>query len=57
MGRHRALLRMAPGVDVAPIHSNKWAISVRGFNGLYANKLLVLIDGRSVYNRLFSGVL
>jgi iron complex outermembrane recepter protein len=51
------LLRLAPGVDVAQINSNKWAVSVRGFNGLRANKLLVLIDGRSVYNRLFSGVL
>ena len=51
------LLRMAPGVDVAQINSNKWAVSVRGFNGLYANKLLVLVDGRSVYNRLFSGVI
>lgn len=51
------LLRLAPGVDVAHINSNKWAVSVRGFNGLYANKLLVLVDGRSVYNRLFSGVL
>ena len=48
---------MAPGVEVAQINSNKWAVSIRGFNGLYANKLLVLIDGRSVYNRLFSGVL
>ena len=51
------LLRLAPGVDVAQINSNKWAVSVRGFNALYANKLLVLIDGRSVYNRIFSGVL
>jgi len=51
------LLRMVPGVDVAQINSNKWAVSVRGFNSMYANKLLVLIDGRSVYNRLFSGVL
>jgi iron complex outermembrane receptor protein len=51
------LLRLAPGVDVAQINSNKWAVSVRGFNGLRANKLLVLVDGRSVYNRLFSGVL
>jgi iron complex outermembrane recepter protein len=53
----RDLLRLAPGVQVAQINSNKWAVSIRGFNGLYANKLLVLIDGRSVYNRLFSGVL
>ena len=51
------LLRLAPGVDVAHINSNKWAVSVRGFNGLYANKLLVLVDGRGLYNRLFSGVL
>ena len=51
------LLRLVPGVQVAQINSNKWAISVRGFNGLYSNKLLVLVDGRSVYNPLFSGVL
>ena len=50
------LLRLVPGVEVAQINSNKWAVSVRGFNGLYANKLLVLVDGRSVYNRIFSGV-
>ena len=49
------LLRLAPGVDVAQINSNKWAVSVRGFNGLYANKLLVLVDGRSVYNRHLLG--
>src|SRR5581483_4428912 len=41
------VLRLAPGVDVAQINANKWAVSVRGFNGLYANKLLLLIDGRS----------
>jgi iron complex outermembrane receptor protein len=51
------LLRLAPGVDVAQINSNKWAVSVRGFNANYANKLLVLVDGRSIYNRIFSGVL
>src|ERR1700732_2767838 len=50
------LLRLVPGVDVAQINSNKWAVSVRGFNAIYANKLLVLVDGRSVYNRIFSGV-
>jgi iron complex outermembrane receptor protein len=50
-------LRMAPGVDVARIDANKWAISVRGFNGRFANKLLVMIDGRSVYTPLTSGVL
>src|SRR5438552_18221056 len=49
-------LRMVPGVEVARIDENKWAISSRGFNGRFANKLLVLIDGRSVYTPLFSGV-
>ena len=51
------LLRLAPGVEVAQINSNKWAVSVRGFNAMYANKLLVLVDGRSIYNKIFSGVL
>ena len=50
------LLRLAPGVDVAQLDSNKWAISIRGFNGRFANKLLVMIDGRSVYTQDFSGV-
>lgn len=49
-------LRMVPGLDVAKIDANKWAISARGFNEQFANKLLVLIDGRSVYTPLFSGV-
>src|SRR5437870_10893039 len=49
-------LRMVPGLEVARIDMNKWAISSRGFNGRFANKLLVLIDGRSVYTPLFSGV-
>jgi iron complex outermembrane recepter protein len=51
------LLRLAPGVQVAQINASKWAVSVRGFGGLYSNKLLVLVDGRSVYNHLFSGVM
>ena len=50
------VLRMAPGIDVARIDANKWAVTSRGFNGSFANKLLVLIDGRSVYSPLFSGV-
>jgi iron complex outermembrane recepter protein len=50
------LLRMVPGLHVARIDSNKWAISARGFNSRFANKMLVLIDGRSVYTPLFSGV-
>lgn len=49
-------LRMAPGLQVAQFNANKWAVSARGFNGLFANKLLVLIDGRSVYTPLFAGV-
>jgi iron complex outermembrane recepter protein len=49
-------LRMVPGVQVARIDENKWAIASRGFNGRFDNKLLVLIDGRSVYTPLFSGV-
>ncbi len=49
-------LRMAPGIEVARITSSQWAITSRGFNGRFANKLLVLIDGRSVYTPLFSGV-
>ena len=49
-------LRLAPGVEVARIDSSRWAISIRGFNGRFANKLLVLIDGRSIYNAQFSGV-
>lgn len=50
------VLRMVPGVEVAQIDSNKWAITCRGFNGLYAGKLLVQIDGRAVYSQFFSGV-
>jgi iron complex outermembrane recepter protein len=50
------LLRMAPGVDVEQIDANAWAISVRGFNSRYSNKVLVLIDGRTVYTPSFSGV-
>ncbi|TWT85867.1 Colicin I receptor precursor [Posidoniimonas polymericola] len=49
-------LRLVPGVNVAKIDSNKWAISIRGFNDQYTNKLLVQIDGRSVYSPLFGGV-
>ncbi len=49
-------LRLVPGLEVARIDQNKWAIGSRGFNGRFDNKLLVLIDGRSVYTPLFSGV-
>jgi len=50
-------LRYVPGVEVVRQEANKWAISIRGFNGRAANKLLVMIDGRSVYSPFFSGVL
>ena len=49
-------LRLAPNLQVARISGNEYAISARGFNSTAANKLLVLIDGRSVYSPLFSGV-
>ena len=49
-------LRLAPGVDVAQIDANHWSISIRGFAGQFSKSLLVLIDGRSVYTPLFSGV-
>lgn len=51
------LLRTVPGVQVGRIDSNIWGVSVRGFNDQFANKLLVLMDGRSVYTPLFSGTL
>ena len=49
-------LRLAPGVNVGRANANKWSVTVRGFGGVFSNKLLVLVDGRSVYNPLFSGV-
>jgi iron complex outermembrane recepter protein len=49
-------LRLASNLQVAQVDSRQWAISARGFNGTTANKLLVLIDGRTVYTPLFSGV-
>lgn len=50
------ILRIVPGLEVARINGNVWAISARGFNSQYANKLLVMIDGRSVYTHILSGV-
>lgn len=49
-------LRMVPGMQVARLNGNTWSISTRGFNYIFANKLLVLVDGRTVYSPLFSGV-
>ncbi|MFY9527861.1 MAG: TonB-dependent receptor plug domain-containing protein [Candidatus Acidiferrales bacterium] len=50
------LLRMVPGMEVAQIDGNTWAISARGFNTQFANKLLVLVDGRTVYSAYAGGV-
>ena len=50
-------LRLVPGLNVAQIARNRWAVSSRGFNERFSSKLLVQIDGRSVYSPLFSGVL
>jgi iron complex outermembrane receptor protein len=50
-------LRLADNLDVARKSAHDWAITARGFNTSFANKLLVLIDGRTVYTPLFSGVL
>ena len=50
------LLRMVPGVDVAQINANTWAISARGFNAEFSNELLVMVDGRNVYTETFGGV-
>jgi iron complex outermembrane receptor protein len=50
------LLRLAPGVDVAQVDANRWVITIRGFSQLYSDKVLVLIDGRSVYENVGSNV-
>ncbi len=49
-------LRLVPGVQVSRMDASRWAVTARGFDGEFADKLLVLIDGRSVYSPLFGGV-
>ncbi|MES2961052.1 MAG: TonB-dependent receptor [Pseudomonadota bacterium] len=49
-------LRLAPGVQVARLNGNSWAIGIRGFDRQFSNKVLVMIDGRVIYTYLFSGV-
>lgn len=49
------VLRLADGIDVARVNSSTWGSSLRGFNTNPANKLLVLMDGRSAYSPLTSG--
>jgi iron complex outermembrane receptor protein len=50
------VLRLAPGVEVAQVDADHWSVAIRGFGAVLASKLLVLIDGRSVYTPLFAGV-
>ncbi len=50
-------LRMVPGIQVGQISSDEWAVSARGFNSQYSNLLLVQIDGRTVYDLFFGGVI
>lgn len=50
------LLRLVPGANVGQINASTWAVSMRGFNGHWANKLLVLQDGRELYTPLYAGV-
>lgn len=50
------LLRLAPGMNVGQITSQKWAVTARGFNGISSDKLLVLVDGRTIYTAFFGGV-
>ncbi|MCM8535954.1 MAG: TonB-dependent receptor [Lentisphaeraceae bacterium] len=49
-------LRGVPGVQVSQRSNNSWEVAIRGFDNLFSNKLLVLVDGRSVYSPVFSGV-
>lgn len=50
------VLRGVPGLEVMQIDASNWAVSIRGFDSRFANKLLVMIDGRTIYTPLFSGV-
>src|SRR5688572_4561891 len=49
-------IQLADGVSVARFNNGTWAITPRGFNSNTANKLLVMVDGRTVYSPLFTGV-
>jgi iron complex outermembrane receptor protein len=50
------LLRQVPGVQVSRIDASRYAVSIRGFSNRFSGKLLVLLDGRTLYTPLFSGV-
>jgi iron complex outermembrane recepter protein len=49
-------LRMVPGVHVTRNNTDRWTVGVRGFNGITSTKLLVLVDGRTVYSPYYAGV-
>ncbi|NDB75950.1 MAG: TonB-dependent receptor [Verrucomicrobia bacterium] len=49
-------LRLAPGISVAQVDASKWAVASRGLNDIFTNRLLVLVDGRTVYSPGFAGV-
>ena len=51
------VLRLAPGVQVSRVTSGAWAITIRGFDEILGNKLLVLVDGLSQYPDFFAGVM
>ena len=51
------LLRTVPGLLVARLDGSKWSVASRGPGGRYVANLLVLVDGRTVYTPLFSGVM
>lgn len=50
------LLRMVPGITVTRAGAHDWTVTSRGSNDQFSNKLLVLMDGRTIYSPLFSGV-
>jgi len=50
------LLRYVPGVEVAQANNSDISLTIRGFGGVFATKLLVLVDGRSIYDPIFGGV-
>ena len=50
------LLRTVPGLEVAELQSNQWAVGIRGFGSAFSKDVLLLIDGRSTYTPLFEGV-
>ncbi|HWA15919.1 MAG TPA: TonB-dependent receptor [Gemmatimonadales bacterium] len=49
-------LRLATNLQVAQVNASQWVVTARGFGNVLSNKLLVLIDGRTVYTPLYAGV-